>query len=54
VNGDNGHAENDVLYVAFPGDEAVLGEKAHWKAKNYHDFERSIMKLGNRLIRCLF
>ncbi len=53
VNGDNGHSDNDVLYIAFPGDDAVPGEEANWKAKNFHDFESSIRHIGNKLIRCL-
>ncbi|KPM45293.1 hypothetical protein AK830_g1259 [Neonectria ditissima] len=51
MNGNNGHDENDVLYIAFPGRDAVPGAKgASWKAKNYAAFEESITGLGDQLI----
>ena len=53
VNGNSGHDETDVLYVAFTGDEAVPGTSANWKADNYDDFEASIQNLGDKLIKRL-
>ncbi|KAI9370168.1 fungal chitosanase of glycosyl hydrolase group 75-domain-containing protein [Aspergillus egyptiacus] len=50
MNGDNGHDAPDVLYLAFAGDEAVPGYRAKWHAKGYKDFERSIERLGDRLV----
>jgi hypothetical protein len=51
VNGDSGHDENDVLYIAFPGSDAVPGANgANWSASNYDAFESSIQGLGDRLI----
>lgn len=50
MNGDNGHDENDVLYIAFPGSDAVPGKKADWAAKNYTQFEDSITALGDKLV----
>lgn len=52
INGNAGHDENDVLYIAFPGDDAVPGKNgAKWNAQNYNDFEASITGLGDRLIK---
>ena len=53
VNGNSGHDETDVLYVAFTGDEAVPGKSANWEADNYDDFEASIQQLGDKLIKRL-
>ncbi|KAL8725037.1 MAG: hypothetical protein Q9166_007612 [cf. Caloplaca sp. 2 TL-2023] len=50
MNGNNGHDEPDVLYIAFPGDDAVPGSSANWGASNFQQFEDSITTLGNRLI----
>lgn len=51
MNGDNGHDENDVLYIAFPGKDAVPGAKgASWTAAKYDTFEDSITALGDELI----
>ncbi|WDK14992.1 fungal chitosanase [Colletotrichum graminicola] len=51
INGNSGHDENDVLYIAFTGDEAVPGAQgAAWNATNYNDFESSITDLGNTLL----
>ncbi|KAL8734303.1 MAG: hypothetical protein Q9166_001501 [cf. Caloplaca sp. 2 TL-2023] len=46
VNGNSGHDEDDVLYVAFTGDDAVLGSKAKWDAKKFKEF-------GDRLVKRL-
>ncbi|KAJ6443208.1 LOW QUALITY PROTEIN: chitosanase [Purpureocillium lavendulum] len=52
INGNAGHDENDVLYIAFPGKDAVPGARgAKWNAQNYDDFERSITGLGDQLIQ---
>jgi len=51
VNGNNGHDETDVLYVAFRGSEAVPGAAgADWAAGSYDGFEASIEALGDRLV----
>ncbi|KPM38292.1 hypothetical protein AK830_g8260 [Neonectria ditissima] len=54
VNGNSGHDQNDVLYIAFPGSDAVPGAKgADWSAKTYAKFEASITTLGDKLIQRL-
>ncbi|KXH25221.1 fungal chitosanase [Colletotrichum simmondsii] len=51
INGNSGHDDNDVLYIAFTGDDAVPGASgANWTASNYEDFQSSISDLGNKLI----
>lgn len=50
MNGNNGHDEADVLYIAFPGDDAVPGSNANWGASNFQQFEDSITALGNKLV----
>ncbi|KAK1991426.1 fungal chitosanase [Colletotrichum falcatum] len=51
INGNSGHDENDVLYIAFTGDDAVPGAQgAAWNASTYDDFESSISDLGNVLL----
>ncbi|KAH6952616.1 fungal chitosanase of glycosyl hydrolase group 75-domain-containing protein [Fusarium avenaceum] len=52
INGNNGHDEDDVLYIAFPGSDAVPGEDgADWKAKNFKDFEASLSSVGDELVK---
>jgi hypothetical protein len=52
MTGDNGHDELDVLYLAFPGSDAVPGASgANWGAASWQAFEASIEGLGNKLIR---
>lgn len=52
MNGDNGHSEMDVLYIAFPGSEAVPGANgADWAASNPATFEKSLQTLGNKLVK---
>jgi hypothetical protein len=52
MNGDNGHEDDDVLYIAFPGSEAVPGpDGAAWGADTWADFHESIAPLGDRLIQ---
>ncbi|KAL6412146.1 glycoside hydrolase family 75 [Ilyonectria robusta] len=54
MNGNNGHAENDVLFIAFPGSDAVPGaDGATWDASDYETFEESISSLGDKLIERL-
>lgn len=54
MNGNNGHAENDVLFIAFPGSDAVPGaDGATWDASGYETFEESISSLGDKLIERL-
>ncbi|KAK0612117.1 fungal chitosanase of glycosyl hydrolase group 75-domain-containing protein [Immersiella caudata] len=51
VNGNSGHDEEDVLYIAFTSAGAVPGaDGANWAAKNYADFEKSIEGLGDSLV----
>ncbi|KAI1877957.1 uncharacterized protein JN550_000139 [Neoarthrinium moseri] len=52
VNGNSGHDEDDVLYIAFPGSDAVPGaDGADWGAKSQADFASSIQSLGDKLIK---
>ncbi|KAG5657302.1 hypothetical protein KAF25_005866 [Fusarium avenaceum] len=52
INGNAGHDENDVLYIAFTGKDAVPGANgANWAAKSYNDFAQSIKGLGDKLIQ---
>ncbi|KAL2164898.1 hypothetical protein VTH06DRAFT_194 [Thermothelomyces fergusii] len=52
MTGNNGHDETDVLYIAFPGDDAVPGAAgADWGANSWQAFEASLEALGNRLIQ---
>ena len=51
MNGDNGHADNDVLYIAFTGTKAVPGATgAKWDAQSFQEFHDSITTLGNSLV----
>ncbi|PHH68142.1 hypothetical protein CDD80_221 [Ophiocordyceps camponoti-rufipedis] len=51
VHGDRGHDENDVLYLAFPGEAAVPGpDGAAWNASDSQEFERSLEPIGHRLV----
>ncbi|KAI6273101.1 hypothetical protein MCOR26_007023, partial [Pyricularia oryzae] len=52
VNGDNGHSENDVLYLAFTGEDAVPGANgAKWDASSFEDFESSLHAIGDSLVQ---
>ncbi len=54
ITGNNGHDQNDVLYIAFPGSVAdTVNKNASWGAKDFATFEKSIEKLGNKLINKL-
>jgi hypothetical protein len=51
INGNSGHDQDDVLYIAFTGASAVPGASgANWGASNYAAFQSSIEGLGNQLI----
>ncbi|KAF2123123.1 chitosanase [Lophiotrema nucula] len=51
INGDSGHTEHDVLYIAFPGEDAVPGAKANWKASTREAFEQSLQETGDALVQ---
>lgn len=51
VNGNNGHTQTDVLYIAFTGNDAVPGTSAKWNAGSVTEFENSISALGDKLIQ---
>ena len=52
VNGNNGHDETDVLYLAFTGADAVAGANgAKWNAQNAVEFEASLATLGDILVK---
>ncbi|ORY09505.1 fungal chitosanase of glycosyl hydrolase group 75-domain-containing protein [Clohesyomyces aquaticus] len=42
INGNKGHTHHDVLYIAFPGDDAGVGAEADWKVSTAKDFEKSL------------
>lgn len=50
INGDAGHGDHDVLYLAFSGDDAVPGSSANWKAGTREEFEASLATTGDKLI----
>lgn len=50
VNGGSGHDEQDVLYIAFTGDDAVPGDKLDWQAQSSDDFQKSLEEFGNKLL----
>jgi hypothetical protein len=51
MDGNHGHTVDDVLYIAFPGANAVPGANgANWGATSWQSFESSIEALGNSLI----
>ncbi|KAI8299777.1 Endo-chitosanase [Colletotrichum sp. SAR11_240] len=51
VNGNQGHDENDVLYIAFTGQDAAPGANgANWSASTSAEFSSSINQLGNKLV----
>lgn len=52
VNGNAAHDENDVLYIAFTGSDAVPGANgAKWNAKSFSEFESSLGSLGDKLVQ---
>ncbi|KAJ3499360.1 hypothetical protein NLG97_g387 [Lecanicillium saksenae] len=51
VDGNAAHDDNDVLYIAFAGKDAVPGASgAKWNAKSFDEFEASLQAQGNKLI----
>ena len=47
MNGNNGHGPHDVLYLAFPGSDAVPGAGgAAWNAKSFDEFHKSLESDG--------
>lgn len=51
INGNSGHDDPDVLYLAFTGKDAVPGaDGAKWDATSYDEFEQSIESLGDKLV----
>ncbi|RDA92816.1 hypothetical protein CP533_0782 [Ophiocordyceps camponoti-saundersi (nom. inval.)] len=51
MTGNNGHEENDILYIGFPGAEAVVPPSAAWNASSYEDFARIIEPIGDALVK---
>jgi chitosanase len=52
ITGNSGHGEKDVLYIAFPGKDAVPKD-AKWGAKDAKVFEESLWKTGDALLETL-
>lgn len=51
MNGNFGHDDDDVLYIAFVGEDAVPGaDGAKWNASSAADFQKSITSLGDELV----
>ncbi|KAF4456306.1 chitosanase [Fusarium austroafricanum] len=51
LNGDKGHDEKDVLYIAFKGNDAVPGKHgAKWNVKDRAEFSKSIKAQGDKLV----
>ncbi|KAF2000848.1 glycoside hydrolase family 75 protein [Amniculicola lignicola CBS 123094] len=50
LNGNKGHGDHDVLYIAFPGEEAVIGKDAAWGASTPEEFEESLAAVGDKLV----
>lgn len=50
MNGDNGHDEQDVLYIAFQGPDAVPGEQVNWRAGSEAEFQSSLQSFGDALV----
>ncbi|KAH8917627.1 glycoside hydrolase family 75 protein, partial [Atractiella rhizophila] len=52
--GNNGWGDHDILFIAFPGAQAVPGANgANWATTNKQTFEDSIKALGDSLIASL-
>lgn len=52
MTGGSGHDDNDVLFIAFTGPDAVPGaDGADWAAGSYDDFAQSIEGLGDKLVQ---
>lgn len=50
INGNNGHGEEDVLYIGFTGKNTTPGSDADWTAGDRNAFEESIKELGDKLV----
>ncbi|KAJ5771557.1 hypothetical protein N7520_002086 [Penicillium odoratum] len=50
VNGNNGHDQDDILYLGFIGQNAVPGTSADWDGADRDTFEASIKDLGDNLV----
>lgn len=50
INGNNGHGEEDVLYLGFTGKNTTPGSSADWQAGDRNAFEESIKDLGDKLV----
>lgn len=50
INGNNGHGDEDVLYIGFTGKNTTPGNDADWKAGDRNAFEESIKELGDKLV----
>lgn len=50
INGNFGHSEHDVMYLAFTGEDAAPGASANWKASTKEEFEESLSEIGDRLV----
>ncbi|KAF2650710.1 glycoside hydrolase family 75 protein [Lophiostoma macrostomum CBS 122681] len=50
LTGDSGHEKHDVLYLAFPGNNAVPGASANWTAGSREEFEASLAATGDALV----
>ena len=52
ITGNDGHDQDDVLYIGFPGGiDDTVNTQAHWAARNFDDFEASIKEIGDRLVK---
>jgi len=50
ITSDNGHDEDDVLYIAFTGDGTKPEGTANWDADTFEEFEQSLAGLGDQLV----
>ncbi|KAF2014748.1 glycoside hydrolase family 75 protein, partial [Aaosphaeria arxii CBS 175.79] len=50
LSGNKGHGDHDVLYLAFPGDEALPDSDTKWKASSTAEFEESLATVGDGLV----
>lgn len=50
LSGDNGHGDHDVLYLAFPGQDAIAKD-VNWGASTAKEFEASLATIGDKLVK---
>jgi chitosanase len=50
VDGDHGCTHHGVLYIAFIGDDAVVGKDANWKTGTAKKSEKSLEGVGDKLV----